>query len=566
MIESDSDLSDTLVMFKLLNSQIHRFLFVISAALGGFVCSSTAIAAQVKLPHIEAFEDRAKPGATVIFKTEDGNHFNQQSPLGCGSGSTTKVEQNKLSCTYKKEGEYSTFLAVCDDAGKFCKMFRPTIVVGKSKGAKASAPLQVGKTTLHHGFKLGNPEGVLDENLKSKKPKSVLIDFFALWCPPCNDLDELVFSSTQFQKETKNLAKIKVNVDEEESWNLKEKFKIQGYPTLVYLNSQGEEIGRTWGSPSPEMVISWLKTMRSLEAKPLSWAASQSDEESIKRIVKWNFEIANYEQVKTLTGARSETWAHEYFLRSESSLAELAKDNKKLISNTTMLMKLFPTDVQYGYWELTLAGVDKPQAEKNLTQTISTIDSWMARPNEAMAENVSYQDLLLLKADIFEALDKKEELKKAQLDAIAYFEKELAGGKKISRGRSHILAYFYRETGKVEEAKKIYESLVKDNPQEFTFYYRYARALNDLKEYEKALEWLEKAAPHMTEGNSRLQYSWMKGKILNALGKKADALQIVDGTLAIAKAPTWEKDNANRWIKDLNTLKQEIESPEKEKK
>ena len=514
---------------------------------------------------MQVFDDHAKAKGTVDFKTEEGHHFNQQSPLGCGSGSTTKVEAGKISCTYPKDGEYKAFLAVCDDAGTFCKIFRPSIYVGKVTGSNAVALSQKTNTKLHHGFKLGNPEDLLEANYKSKKPKAVLIDFFALWCPPCNDLDEMIFPTKLFQKEAKGLEKIKINVDEEESWGLKEKFKILGYPTLLYLNAKGEEIGRYWGTQSPELLVAWLQKMKKLESMPISWAAVQSDEENVKRVVEWNYDLSNYQEVKTLTGARSESWAHKFFLRADIELSREAKDKKAQIKNLNLLMTLFPTDILYGNWVIDLASLDKKMAEKTLPQAMSTIDSWMSRPQDAMKENVSLQDLILLKVDVLDALEKKDELKKAQTDAIAYFEKELAGGKKISRGRSHILAYYYRETGRVEDAKKIYESLVKENPHEFTFYFRYARALKDLKENEKALEWLEKSAPYMTEGNSRMQYSWLKGQILNELNRKAEALQIVDGTLKIAKAPTWEKDSANKWIRDLTELKKEIEKPSKGK-
>lgn len=521
------------------------------------VFPALSYASPQKLPHIEGFNNELKVGATLVFKAESGHHFNQDSPLGCGNEAPIKIQNNTLSCTYKEAGEFRAFLAVCDDAKKYCKIFRPTILVGKASPKKAQKGIAK-KQTTHHGFKLGNPEATLEANFKSKTAKPVLLDFFALWCPPCNDLDELIFPTALFVNETKNIEKIKINVDEEESWALKEKFKIVGYPTLIYLNPRGEEVGRFWGTQSPEFLVSWIQKMKRLEAMPISWAAQQSDPENVQRVVEWNYDLGNYAQVKTLTGARKEEWAQKFYLRAEESLASEAKDNKARIKHLSALIKKFPADIRLGYWVLDLAKLDKKLATKSLNTAIENTNSWMNRSEEAIKENYSLQDLVLLKTDLFESFEKKEELKKAQSEAIAFFEKELAGGKKISRGRSHILAYFYRETGRLEDAKKIYEAIVNENPKEFTFYFRYARVLNDLKEYTAALTWLEKGAPYMTEGNSRFQYSWLKGKILNALGKKAEALQIVDGTLAIAKAPNWEKDSANRWIKDLGTLKSEI--------
>lgn len=521
--------------------------------------SALSTASPQKLPHIESFNNEVKVGATLLFKAEKDHHFNQDSPLGCGNDTPFKLQGNTLSCTYKEAGEFRAFLAVCDDAKKYCKIFRPTILVGKASPKKAQKGIAK-KQRIHHGFKLGNPEATLEANFKSKKAKPVLLDFFALWCPPCNDLDELIFPSALFISETKNIEKIKIDVDEEESWALKEKFKIVGYPTLVYLNTRGEEVGRFWGTQSPEFLVSWIQKMKRLETMPISWAAQQSDPENVQRVVEWNYDLGNYAQVKTLTGARKEEWAQKFYLRAEESLANDAKDKKARIKHLSSLIKKFPNDIRLAYWVLDLSSLDKKLATKAFKAAFDNTNSWLNRPEEAIRENYSHQDLLILKTDFLEAFDKKEELKKAQAEAIAYFEKELAGGKKISRGRSHILAYYYRETGRLEEAKKIYEAIVKENPKEFTFYFRYARVLNDLKDHSNALTWLEKGAPYMTEGNSRFQYSWLKGQILNVLGKKAEALQIVDGTLAIAKTPNWEKDSANRWIKNLSELKTEIET------
>jgi tetratricopeptide (TPR) repeat protein len=160
--------------------------------------------------------------------------------------------------------------------------------------------------------------------------------------------------------------------------------------------------------------------------------------------------------------------------------------------------------------------------------------------------------------DLLEAFEKKEELLKAQQQAIAFFEKALKGGKKISRGRSHILAYYYRETGKIEEAKKIYESLVQENPQEFTFYYRYANALKTLKDFEAALKWLDKGAPFLTQGNSQIQYALLKGHILKELKRPDEGLQFVEGSLATLTRAEWEKDRRNKLLDELKSLKEEL--------
>lgn len=516
----------------------------------------------LKLPHLEVFENQVQPKGKIVFKTESGHHFNQSSPLNCGDGARMIDKDNQtLKCEYPKEGIFKPFLAICDDSLKYCKISRPEILVGKappftkSNTQKKQSPLE------NFGFKKGNPEKQLEEFRKQKSPRATLIDFFALWCPPCNDLDELVFSNKKFIKYSKDLNKIKVNVDEEESWRLKERFQVTGYPTLIYLNKSGEEVGRFWGTQSLETLKSWLDKMKRLESKPLSWALQQSDEESIQRVAEWHFDRRHFSEVKSLLGARKEDWAQKLYLRSEASLAAENKKSSLEIESLQKLLSSYPKDVNYGYWLLDLANIKsikKRDLEKELFAAIQNIDFFLKNSLLAEKENVSSQDLVILKADLLEIFEKKEDLEKAQKEAIEFFEKALKGGKKISRGRSHILAYYYRETGKIEEAKKIYESLVKDNPQEFTFYYRYATALKNLKEYESALEWINKAYPYLTKGNSQIQFATLKGQILKELKRFEEALEIVQGSLSTLSRADWEKDRRNKLIEDLRLLNQEL--------
>ena len=519
-------------------------------------------ASPLKLPHIEEIENTTQPKGSIVFKSESGHHFNQSSPLNCGEGAKMVDKDNKtLKCLYPKKGSYKAFLAICDDSLKYCKIFQPEIIVGMKSPVQKKTASNKTKPSEHYGFKIGNPEKLLEENRKKSPRKSTLIDFFALWCPPCNDLDELVFSQKDFQKESKNLNKIKINVDEEDSWKIKERFQITGYPTLIYLNKNGDEVGRFWGTQSPEIFKTWLEKMNKLESKPLSWAMQQSDEESVQRVAEWNFDRAHYAEVKTLLGARNEEWAKKLYLRSEISIAAESNESSTQKEKLQKILKLYPKDVNYAYWLLDLAHnetTNKKNLDNELSQALQNIDFFLKNTSEAEKENISSQDLVILKADLVEAFEKKEELLKAQQEAIEFFEKTLKSGKKVSRGRSHILAYYYRETGKVEEAKKIYESLVQENSQEFTFYYRYANALKTLKDFEAALKWLDKGAPYLTQGNSQIQYALLKGQLLKELKRPDEGLQFVEGSLSTLNRAEWEKDRRNKLLKELNSLKEEL--------
>jgi protein disulfide-isomerase len=85
--------------------------------------------------------------------------------------------------------------------------------------------------------------------------KLILVDFTGSdWCPPCIRLHREVFSQPDFQKFAKeNLILVQVDFprgkaqsEEERDRNeeLAKKYGVQGFPTVIVLNSEGKQVGR----------------------------------------------------------------------------------------------------------------------------------------------------------------------------------------------------------------------------------------------------------------------------------------------------------------------------------
>lgn len=95
-------------------------------------------------------------------------------------------------------------------------------------------------------------------------PSYRLLFFQAPWCPWCKKMEQEVFPHPMGKKV---LTKWKLELwnCEGEGMALAEKFRVRGYPTLIFLNPQGEELDRIEGFVDPETL--WKESQRIREGR-----------------------------------------------------------------------------------------------------------------------------------------------------------------------------------------------------------------------------------------------------------------------------------------------------------
>jgi thioredoxin 1 len=86
-----------------------------------------------------------------------------------------------------------------------------------------------------------------------QSPKPVLVDFFAVWCPPCRALAPVIDEISE-----SGLIKV-VKIDVDGAKGVASKYKVFSVPTLMLFNG-GKSTDSRVGFASKSSLESWIKS------------------------------------------------------------------------------------------------------------------------------------------------------------------------------------------------------------------------------------------------------------------------------------------------------------------
>jgi thioredoxin:protein disulfide reductase len=106
-------------------------------------------------------------------------------------------------------------------------------------------------------FSIKNYEASLKSNEK------MVIDFYADWCIPCKELDALTFSDSRVLDKLDSFTVYKVDMTKNDETNeqLRKRFNVIGMPTVLIIDSKGNEIKRLTGFVNADEFLSYIKNI-----------------------------------------------------------------------------------------------------------------------------------------------------------------------------------------------------------------------------------------------------------------------------------------------------------------
>ena len=90
--------------------------------------------------------------------------------------------------------------------------------------------------------------------------KLVMVDFYTDWCQWCKRLDRNTLSDADVQKALAGVVAVRLDA-EREGREAAARFGVDGYPTLIFLNASGEEVGRIPGYLDPGPFLQALQSI-----------------------------------------------------------------------------------------------------------------------------------------------------------------------------------------------------------------------------------------------------------------------------------------------------------------
>jgi tetratricopeptide (TPR) repeat protein len=352
-----------------------------------------------------------------------------------------------------------------------------------------------------------------------------------------------------------------MDADRDASWDLKSKYQVGGYPTVIFADAEGDELGRIVGYRKPEEFITavekaWAARDQSFEK--LLAQAKKGDSNAGARAGKILLERKSFEEALAVLPATPE-YAQDR-LSAEIGVLEKAETKgtsgarEKLVASLEKAVAAFPMTSDSVLYRARLA--ELTQDSSYLVKAAESAEQLAKKPDLLKGLDWTPADLLQTAAGYREELEQKKEAQALWRQAAQLYKKEVKSPN--DRGTHLELAYCLWKSGDVTAATRIYERFEKKFPQEFTFYYGHASMLFGLKRAADA-EKLARKALEFAYGDNRLRTAGLLAKSLKAQDKHPEARATIREAIEAAKLPADIEARLDQGVRTFRYVKALLE-------
>jgi len=93
--------------------------------------------------------------------------------------------------------------------------------------------------------------------------RPAIVDFVADWCIPCHEMERTTFANADVRQEAERFAMLKADITREndETGALVEQYEVKGVPTVIFINSRGDEVHRLVGFTDADEMLGTMRAV-----------------------------------------------------------------------------------------------------------------------------------------------------------------------------------------------------------------------------------------------------------------------------------------------------------------